>query len=141
MAMTLPPGDNLRWEEHKSRVGNARAYVTDLEQNVAFVTSGEYSPTMVKHGKLVSVTKETHFTPWELHLLMGEPVYPGCGSEGFRSPMMEAKQRNMLNDREVKSMAGNGMHVAAVGTVLCYGLACLEQIGTASSCDDLGVFT
>ena len=40
MAMTLPPGDVQRWEQHKEKVGTAKAYVTDLEQNLGFVTSG-----------------------------------------------------------------------------------------------------
>ncbi|CAE7249190.1 unnamed protein product [Symbiodinium microadriaticum] len=137
MAMTLPPGDAQRWEQRKEKVGTAKAYVTDLEQKLGFVTSGEYVPTLVKHGKLVSLTQDTHFTPWELMFLMGDPVY---GSKGFRSPMLEAKRRGILSDRDVKAMAGNSMHVAAVGTILCYGLACLEQIGTATSCDDLGIF-
>ena len=56
------------------------------------------------------------------------------------APRASVRRWGILSDRDVKAMAGNSMHVAAVGTILCYGLACLEQIGTATSCDDLGIF-
>ena len=112
-----------------------KAWVTDIEQNVGYVSAGAWVPCLVKHGKLVSLSSETLFAPWEHMAIMGEDLY---AMSKFVSLLAQVKADGKLKDAEVKRLAGNAFHLAAAGSFFAYVLAGLQQRGTLGSCDNLG---
>lgn len=66
----------LRYHEHvehmQRKSGVDGAYVTDLEQNVGWVSGGPFTPGLVTHGKVVSISREKIFTPKEHLAIVGQ---------------------------------------------------------------------
>ena len=112
------------------------ACVTDIEQNMGYVSTGKWVPCLVKHGKLISISQEKLFIPWEHMAIMGEDVFEV--TEKYRSLLAGVKTSGTLKDTEIKRLAGNAFHAVAAGAFLAYILSSLQQKGTLGSCDNLG---
>lgn len=111
--------------------------VTDIEQNACFVNPGPYVPTLVKHGKLVSLSTDESvadkiFTPKEHLAIMGEPCFASCASKEYPSYMWDIAQQH-CSDSSLIKMSGNAMHMVNLGTFMLYCLSCLTGKATTAN--------
>ena len=51
------------------------AMLLDVDQEVEFTTPGPLMPCLVKHGKIISISKESLFTPGEHLASMGDLAF------------------------------------------------------------------
>ena len=120
----------------------------DVEQNPTFGSSSRVMPCMVTHGHmcvfsphpgehatssepLITIAKAHDggkrrmvgriLTPMELFLVMGMPVIEGLAE--WRTPWMWPKDFSQVSAPTIKRLAGNGVHLATVGSLIMYGLA------------------
>ena len=57
--------------------------------------------------------------------MRGINVYPEV-VDAFPCPWVGLLRSSGLSDAEVKSLAGNGMHIPTIGSLLVWAIACLE---------------
>lgn len=110
--------------------------VTDLEQNMPYVTPSPYVPPLVKHGKLLCFLGEGHeqpekevlFTAKELLAIQGEPCFSRGAEGAFRSFVWEALEQMDMHqaDRQIAKVAGNSFHLDVMGSFMLYCLSCVS---------------
>lgn len=109
------------WESKASMSG---VCIRDLEQSLKFMDACPFVPTLLKHGKIISIKRDPNenkmFLPRELMAAMGEPCFSPCDSNGFESYAWNALRGCDLRKNDVVRMAGNAMHVAVLGHVMMY---------------------
>ena len=76
----------LEWQSKASVSG---VCIRDLEQSLKFMDACPFVPTLLKHGKIISVAGDPNdtklFVPRELMAAMGEPCIFPCNANGFDS--------------------------------------------------------
>ena len=111
----------MRWESKASMSG---VCIRDLEQSLQYMDASPFVPTLLKHGKIISIKRDpnenTMFLPRELMAAMGEPCFAPCRANGFESYAWNALGDCNLRKNDVVKMSGNAMHVAVLGHVMMY---------------------
>lgn len=142
----LPPGKRLALDDIRRQTSELENpdLVVDLEASATWRGRPTSTiPCLVSHAELYCLAKKRSAIPREHLLMQGMPAYkmrPGKdGADfGFDCPF-----RNMLSTMsgtDIVSMAGNGMHLAVIGSLLAYVMSTTTRItGAADDVDgDLG---
>ena len=131
----------LSYQMSAGKEENARKKVCicNLEQSPKYMGSygvSEVMPALLRASNLYDVRNRHEIVPAIHWLIQGWPL-PGivdpCHAEHFPFPSLATASESAFNDREVRRLCGNSMHVAAIGTVLTYALAIASIARTSSA--------
>lgn len=130
-------------------------FVCDLEISPGFCNKATSTiPCLVANSDIYSRSAGRIAVPKEHLLMMGMPVYSQqVIMQGQDAPVGHLKRYcrcpfasvlPTLSDREIVSMAGNGMHVAIIGALVGYVMATTKKLNSSaidgeSCCGDDGL--
>eukprot|EP00959_Pyramimonas_sp_CCMP1952_P019346 408996-Pyramimonas_sp.AAC.1 len=99
--------------------------IVDLKDNAEHITRCiSIVPTLLRKSLVYSLSLKRVMIPLEHLLVQGIPV---IGDDfPHRCPFIDLIRAKALSHDDVKSLAGNCMHIGVVGPLVLYVLACLE---------------
>ena len=111
----------------KNRQNNRYAsLVANLSQNPYFFNTSSVMPALLRGSSLWSFEKSREVLPEELCEVQGMNIY-SPDDMGFACPFRSAVANDVFTARQLSQMAGNAMHMAAIGTALTFVLAGTES--------------
>jgi hypothetical protein len=122
----LPPAAAVafrKYSEFRSKSSDPHGtWLADVQQTpmVGRAQSGPFWPTQLTHGTIISWLHGRQATALEHLACQGFHLWPSCGAE-FESPLRA--MFDTLPNTVLKSLSGNGMHLAAWGAWCMYMLA------------------
>ena len=117
------------WKDIHKHGLKANCFVVNLAQSpIHFHTADDMFPTLLRKSYLYELVTESEILPAQHLLIQGFPV-PGLVSEANSAFFPFASLLNVtssecvsqLTDVELRSLAGNSMHWAALGAWLLFG--------------------
>jgi hypothetical protein len=122
LAHMLTPCEQDRFEDHanlrSSLQGLGGEYIVDLDQNPPFSHGSSLVPTLVTHGKLYSFVRDELMVPANHFAVMGHPIWPGLDEGLYDCAFADMILNGSVSEPNIKHLAGNGMHVTCVGSVV-----------------------
>ena len=118
----MAPGDKIRMEQHRMHIEDEDFDKNvDCSQTVKFGSQMQVVPALLRNSCLYNILQDRLFLPQELLAVQGLPYHMEDTGSGVLDLM---PSREFLRDlgrtpaKDLKSMLGNAMNVAQVGSVL-----------------------
>ena len=128
----LSPGTARRLKNYE-KLAQARGFykksslLVNLSQNPGYADLHATIPTLLRRSQLWSMKRSRMMIPEEACEVMGMRLF-NSADDGFESPMKQAILAGKLNDRELRSMSGNAMHLSAIGSCLVFVLSATHRM-------------
>ena len=103
--------------------GRGRDFVCNARQHATCMSATERVPALLRNSLLWNLKLKRFLLPAEHMEIQGLQMYEPDGDD-----CAVASHVRGLADKHVRSLTGNGMHCAAVGTILMYMLAVIERL-------------
>ena len=125
----------LAYEKACRKQRRARKFIVNLCQNFAFSKGiGEIVPALLTSTSLLwDMQAERPFTPEEYLVIQGIPVSAPGRDSASRFSIETLALTGELAPDQVRHLCGNGMHLAAVGSVLLFALAMAAPVPSHSA--------
>ena len=136
------PGEGVpsAWEDvltpaQKARVDAQRAacvgtyldgdFMVDISASEGFGLPAKWTPTLVQNSEIWVECRKRIALPLEHFVFQGFPLLPGVSTLATEVPWKP--QLEDLTDAEMKSLAGNAMHLGVVGAVQLFALCSYQR--------------
>ena len=122
----LPPGMRSRVKRHegalkreKPTLGKRPPYIANVAQNLSHSRASVVNPALLRQSALWSMRLQRLYIPLEHFEVQGYSVFSDTGRQSSFAHALPA-----LDDNDVLSLAGNGMHLLSISCSLAFLLAC-----------------
>ena len=122
----LSPSARGRVRRHEAFVKRTATHrprlVCNVCQNPQRYAGTEKIPALLRRSQLWSMHLQRLLTPLEHFEVQGYPMFPTAGEPAARC----SRALRTLSDRDLLSLAGNGMHASCIGISIMFLLALTE---------------
>ena len=112
----------VRAHEHQNS-GRRDGVLCNARQHAKYMSGTENAPALLRNSLLWNLKLKRMLLPAEHMEIMGMQMYDTDGDN-----CAVAEHVRGLPNKDVRSLTGNGMHTAAIGTIFMYLLSVIEPL-------------